>query len=62
MSYVANNELSKQGFICFAGPFAPHEREMIPAFLRDASRANKETRQSVGPAGIYLWQKTKPRN
>ena len=59
MSYVAKNELSKQGFTCFAGPFANTEREMIPAFLKDARRANKETRQSEGPSGIYLWQKSK---
>jgi hypothetical protein len=62
MSYTANHELKKQGFTCFAGPFAPHEREMIPAFLKDADAANKETRQSVEASGIYLWQKSKPRN
>ena len=62
MSYVNNNELKSQGFTCFAGPFAPDERQMIPAFLEDARRANKQTSQSVGPAGIYLWQKSKSRN
>lgn len=61
MSYVANNELKEQGFTCFAGPFAPYEREMIPTYLKDADEANKETRQSVGPSGIYLWQKSKSR-
>jgi|688.fasta_scaffold113077_4 hypothetical protein len=62
MSYTNNHELKKQGFTCFAGPFAPHEREMIPAFLKDADNANKETRQSVEASGIYLWQKSKSRN
>jgi hypothetical protein len=59
MSYTNNHELKAQGFACFAGPFAPHEREMIPAFLKDASQANKETAQSVEAAGIYLWQRSK---
>lgn len=62
MSYTDNHELKAQGFACFAGPFAPHEREMIPAFLKDADNANKETRQSVEAAGIYLWQRSKSRN
>lgn len=62
MSYVNNVELKAQGFACFAGPFAPHEREMIPPFIKDAHAANKETRQSVEAAGIYLWQKSKSRN
>jgi hypothetical protein len=35
---------------------------MIPAYLKDASQANKETRQSVEASGIYLWQKSKSRN
>ena len=59
MSYTNNHELKAQGFACFAGPFAPHEREMIPAFLKDADAANKETAQSVEAAGIYLWQRSK---
>ena len=59
MSYITDHELAKQGYSCFAGPFAPHEQGMIPNFLADAERANKETQISHTISGAWVWQRSK---
>jgi hypothetical protein len=59
MSYVKKNELAKMGFSCLAGPFAPHEEGMIPAFVADAKRAGKDTAVSVEAIGLYVWQRSR---
>ena len=59
MSYVKKSELTKQGFSCLAGPFAPYEEQMIPAFVTDAKRAGKDTAISVEAIGLYVWQRSR---
>jgi hypothetical protein len=59
MSYITDHELAKQGYSCFAGPFAPHEQGMIPNFLADAERANKDTAISEEAHGLYVWQRSR---
>lgn len=58
MSIIGKSQLAKEGFVCFAGPFLPYEEPMIPAFLKDAEKANKQTRQEKTHNGVYLWQKS----
>jgi hypothetical protein len=59
MSYVKKNELTKQGFSCLAGPFAPYEEYMVPGFVADAKRAGKDTAVSVESHGLYVWQRSR---
>lgn len=59
MSIINKSHLRKEGFVCFAGPFQPHEEAMMPAFIRDAKAANKEVQKQVTANGTYLWQRSK---
>jgi hypothetical protein len=59
MSIINKSPLQKEGFVCFAGPFLPHEEAMMPAFVKDAVAANKEVQKQVTANGTYLWQRSK---
>ena len=59
MSIIGKSQLRKEGFVCFAGPFLPHEESMIPSFVKDAVNSNKLVRKEITGNGIYLWQKSK---
>lgn len=59
MSIIGKSELRKEGFVCFAGPFLPHEEGMIPSFVKDAVAANKDVQQENTYKGIYLWHRSK---
>lgn len=59
MSIIAKYHLRKEGFVCFAGPFLPHEESMIPSFIKDAVNSNKEVQKQVTANGTYLWQRSK---
>jgi len=52
-----NPELARDGFKCFAGPFAASEEHMMSSFINDAYRANKEVRLSQTDAGMWIWQR-----
>lgn len=59
MSIIGKSQLRKQGFICLAGPYAPHEEHMIPAVIKDAIAANKDVEQERTYNGIYVWHRSK---
>ena len=59
MSIVGQSQLSKQGFTCLAGPFQPFEEHMIPSFVKDAVKANKDVQQEKTYKGVYLWHRSK---
>ena len=59
MSIIAKYHLRKEGFVCFAGPFLPHEEGMIPKFVSEAIKNNKDVRKETAGNGIYLWQRSK---
>jgi hypothetical protein len=54
-----NPALAREGYRCFAGPYAPTERWMMDNVLADAKAANKETRISQTPSGEWVWQRSK---
>jgi hypothetical protein len=59
MSIVGKSQLSKQGFICLAGPYAAHEMHLIPTVVADAVRANKDVQVEETRNGAYIWHRTK---
>jgi hypothetical protein len=59
MSIVNKPHLRKEGFVCYAGPFLPYEEDMIPKFINEAIKNNKDVREEIAGNGIYLWQRSK---
>jgi len=55
MSIIGKSQLSKEGFVCLAGPYASYEVHLIPAVVRDAQAANKDVRQEETRNGVYVW-------
>jgi hypothetical protein len=56
-----NPALSSEGFRCFAGPYTSNDEWMIDSVLRDAVKANKETRISDSEVGKWVWQRSRKR-
>ena len=59
MSIIGKSQLSKQGFTCLSGPYAPHEEYLIPTVIADARRANKEVQTEKTGNGTYVWHRSK---
>ena len=64
---MSHPELKAAGYVELAGPFSRHEEIMMPGFINDAIRCNKEVAVAplYSPSGSYrgtakmIWQRAK---